>query len=107
MCAVHFVNNPLNCTKPANATQQTFLVIDVVVVVTNTQQPPHISMGSTLGNKNSRIALGLFSVAFILIFISFATPYWLVSDGKLEHPKFLHLGKFFVQKSKRTDTAHV
>lgn len=47
----------------------------------------------TLGNKNSRIALGFFGVAFVLIFISFASPYWLVSDGKLEKPKFLNLGK--------------
>lgn len=50
----------------------------------------------TLGNKNSRIALGFFAVAFVLIFISFATPYWLVSDGKLENPKFLNLGTYVV-----------
>lgn len=46
----------------------------------------------TLGNKNSRIALGFFGVSFILIFTSFVSPYWLVSDGQLENPKFRNLG---------------
>lgn len=44
-------------------------------------------------NKNSRIAVGLTIFAFIFIFIAFVSPYWLKTDGKLEQPKFLNLGK--------------
>lgn len=44
-------------------------------------------------NKNLKIALGLQVVTFILIFLAFVLPYWLVADGKLSHPKFLNLGK--------------
>lgn len=45
-------------------------------------------------NKNLRIAVGFTLVAFILIFIAFVSPYWLVFDGKLKNPKFLNLGKW-------------
>lgn len=44
-------------------------------------------------NKNLRIALGLTAVSFVLIFLAFIFPYWLVFDGKLADPKFLNLGK--------------
>lgn len=44
-------------------------------------------------NKNLRTAFGLTIVAFILIFLAFVSPYWLVFDGKLNNPKFLNLGK--------------
>lgn len=44
-------------------------------------------------NKNLRTAVSLTVVAFILIFLAFVSPYWLVFDGKLKHPKFLNLGK--------------
>lgn len=44
-------------------------------------------------NKNLRVALCLTVIAFILCFIAFVSPYWLVFDGKLKNPKFLNLGK--------------
>lgn len=47
-------------------------------------------------NKNLRTAVSLTVVAFILIFLAFVSPYWLVFDGKLQHPKFLNLGELIV-----------
>lgn len=46
-----------------------------------------------VNNKNLRVAFGLTIAAFILIFLAFVAPYWLVFDGKLNNPKFLNLGK--------------
>lgn len=45
-------------------------------------------------NKNLRIALGFQCVTFLLILLAFLLPYWLITDGKLHHPKFLNLGKW-------------
>lgn len=45
-------------------------------------------------NKNLRIAVGLTLAAFILVFLAFVSPYWLVFDGQLQHPKFLNLGEY-------------
>lgn len=45
-------------------------------------------------NKNLRVAIGFTAFAFILIFLAFVAPYWLVFDGQLKNPKFLNLGEF-------------
>ena len=44
-------------------------------------------------NKNSRFAVGFTIAGFLLVLISFVSPYWLVYDGKLSNPKFLNLGE--------------
>lgn len=49
-------------------------------------------------NKNLRTAVSLTVVAFILIFLAFVSPYWLVFDGQLRHPKFLNLGKLMCER---------
>lgn len=46
-------------------------------------------------NKNLRVAIGFTAFAFILIFLAFVAPYWLVFDGQLKNPKFLNLGEFW------------
>lgn len=43
-------------------------------------------------NKNTRIALGISTVSALFVTIAFFSPYWLVTDGELDNPKFLNLG---------------
>lgn len=43
-------------------------------------------------NRNTQIAVGISAVAFLLFIIAFATPYWLVTDGRLHNPRFKNLG---------------
>lgn len=45
-------------------------------------------------SKTGSFALLFFSVAFLFILVSFVSPYWLVTDGKLKNPKFVKIGKF-------------
>lgn len=43
-------------------------------------------------NRNTRLAVGISAFAFLLFIIAFATPYWLVTDGRLQNPRFTNLG---------------
>uniref|UniRef100_A0A1A9V241 Uncharacterized protein n=1 Tax=Glossina austeni TaxID=7395 RepID=A0A1A9V241_GLOAU len=43
-------------------------------------------------NRNTIVAVGLSAVAFSLFLVAFATPYWLVTDGRLKNPRFTNLG---------------
>jgi hypothetical protein len=43
--------------------------------------------------KTAKYAVGFTFGAFFLILVAFSTPYWLQTDGELENPKFLNLGK--------------
>lgn len=43
-------------------------------------------------NRSTRVALGISAFSFILFVIAFATPYWLVTDGRLQNPRFTNLG---------------
>lgn len=43
-------------------------------------------------NRNTRVAVGISAFAFLLFLIAFATPYWLVTDGRLQNPRFTNLG---------------
>lgn len=44
-------------------------------------------------SRTSKIAAAYTGVAFIFVVIAFTTPYWLETDGRLEKPKFIRLGK--------------
>ena len=44
-------------------------------------------------NKTIRVAIALLALAFIFIIIAFSTPAWLETDGDLERPKFIRIGK--------------
>ncbi|XP_046988536.1 uncharacterized protein LOC124594220 [Schistocerca americana] len=46
-------------------------------------------MGKT---KTGKTAVAFSILAFLFIFISFVTPYWLETDGKLQNPKFIRIG---------------
>ncbi|CAH0747372.1 unnamed protein product [Diatraea saccharalis] len=43
-------------------------------------------------SKTGLFALGFFIFASLFIIIAFVCPYWLVTDGKLENPKFIKIG---------------
>ncbi|CAF4883714.1 unnamed protein product [Pieris macdunnoughi] len=43
-------------------------------------------------SKTGLFALGFFTLASLFIIISFVSPYWLVTDGKLKNPKFKRIG---------------
>lgn len=43
-------------------------------------------------NRSTRVALGISTVSFLLFVVAFATPYWLVTDGRLHNPRFTNLG---------------
>ncbi|EDW61233.1 uncharacterized protein kune [Drosophila virilis] len=43
-------------------------------------------------NRSTQVALGISAVSFLLFVIAFATPYWLVTDGRLQNPRFTNLG---------------
>lgn len=43
-------------------------------------------------NRSTRVALGISAFSLILFVIAFATPYWLVTDGRLQNPRFTNLG---------------
>ncbi|XP_068144933.1 uncharacterized protein kune [Drosophila tropicalis] len=49
-----------------------------------------------LSNRNTKVALGISVFSFLLFLIAFATPYWLVTDGRLQNPKFTNLGLWTV-----------
>ncbi|XP_062561052.1 uncharacterized protein LOC134225196 [Armigeres subalbatus] len=42
--------------------------------------------------KTGKFAVGFTAAAFLFILISFCSPYWLTTDGKLSKPKFTNLG---------------
>ena len=44
-------------------------------------------------SKTGKIATLCTAVAFLFVFIAFVSPNWLETDGKLESPKFLKIGK--------------
>jgi PMP-22/EMP/MP20/Claudin tight junction len=46
--------------------------------------------------KTGKFAVGFTAVGFLLVLIAFASPYWLITDGKLPKPKFHNLGDFWV-----------
>lgn len=43
-------------------------------------------------SKTGLFALGFFIAASLFVIISFISPYWLVTDGKLKNPKFIKIG---------------
>ncbi|XP_030377197.1 uncharacterized protein LOC115626081 [Scaptodrosophila lebanonensis] len=45
-----------------------------------------------VSNRTTRIALGISAFSFLLFVIAFATPYWLVTDGRIQNPRFTNLG---------------
>jgi len=47
-------------------------------------------MGKT---KTGKIAVACTAVAFVLVVIAFTTPNWLETDGKLDNPQFVKIGK--------------
>jgi hypothetical protein len=47
-------------------------------------------MGKT---KTGKIAVACTAVAFVLVIIAFTTPNWLETDGKLDNPQFVKIGK--------------
>lgn len=47
-------------------------------------------MGKT---KTGKAAVVCTAVAFVLVVIAFTTPNWLETDGKLENPQFVKIGK--------------
>lgn len=44
-------------------------------------------------NKTVGVAISLVVLAFLFIIVSFSTPAWLETDGLLENPKFIRIGK--------------
>ncbi|XP_037946811.1 uncharacterized protein LOC119683895 [Teleopsis dalmanni] len=54
-------------------------------------------------NRNTRIAVGLSAFSFLLFFIAFVSPYWLVTDGTLRAPRFTNLGLWEVCFNNFTD----
>lgn len=47
-------------------------------------------MGKT---KTGKFAAACTAVAFVLVVIAFTTPNWLETDGKLDNPQFVKIGK--------------
>jgi len=47
-------------------------------------------MGKTRTGKAAAICT---AVAFVLVVIAFTTPNWLETDGKLDNPQFVKIGK--------------
>lgn len=47
-------------------------------------------MGKTRTGKAAAVCT---AVAFILVVIAFTTPNWLETDGKLNNPQFVKIGK--------------
>ncbi|KAH8371039.1 hypothetical protein KR093_005960 [Drosophila rubida] len=45
-----------------------------------------------VSNRNTKVALGISVFSFLLFVIAFATPYWLVTDGRIQNPRFTNLG---------------
>ncbi|KAL7735144.1 hypothetical protein ACLKA6_008406 [Drosophila palustris] len=45
-----------------------------------------------VSNRSTQVALGISVFSFLLFIIAFATPYWLVTDGRLQNPRFTNLG---------------
>lgn len=43
-------------------------------------------------SRNGLTAVGLSVLGAFLILLAFTTKSWLVTDGKLEHPKFERIG---------------
>ncbi|XP_013195002.1 uncharacterized protein LOC106138408 [Amyelois transitella] len=43
-------------------------------------------------SKNGIFALGFYIAASLFTIVSFVSPYWLVTDGKLKNPKFIRIG---------------
>ncbi|ALC40678.1 kune [Drosophila busckii] len=43
-------------------------------------------------NRNTRVALAISAFSCLLFIIAFATPYWLITDGRLQNPRFTNLG---------------
>ncbi|XP_016932672.2 uncharacterized protein kune [Drosophila suzukii] len=43
-------------------------------------------------NYSTRVALGVSVFSVLLFVIAFSTPYWLVTDGRLNNPRFTNLG---------------
>lgn len=43
-------------------------------------------------NLNTRIAVGISAFAGLCYLIAFVSPYWLVTDGRIENPRFTNLG---------------
>ena len=57
----------------------------------NKRQKTKTNMGAS--NKTGKFAVGFTAFAFVFILIAFCSPYWLVTDGELDKPKFINLGK--------------
>ncbi|KAG6458660.1 uncharacterized protein LOC119191426 [Manduca sexta] len=57
-------------------------------------------------SKTGYFALGFFTFAATFIIISFVSPYWLITDGKLKEPKFIKLGLWEVCFHKFEDVHH-
>lgn len=47
--------------------------------------------------KTGLAAIVFTIVSFLFIIISFSTPCWLETDGKIEDPKFIRIGKIFLE----------
>lgn len=47
-------------------------------------------MGKTMTGKAAAVCT---AVAFVLVVIAFTTPNWLETDGKLDNPQFVKIGK--------------
>lgn len=47
-------------------------------------------MGKTITGKAAAICT---AVAFVLVVTAFTTPNWLETDGKLDNPQFVKIGK--------------
>lgn len=47
-------------------------------------------MGKT---RTGKAAVVCTAVAFVLVVIAFTTPNWLATDGKLDNPQFIKIGK--------------
>ncbi|XP_034943476.1 uncharacterized protein kune [Chelonus insularis] len=61
-------------------------------------------MGKSKTGKTAVVSLVL---AFIFVLIAFTTPYWLISDGKLENPQFLNIGLWLVCFNNFRDIRHL
>lgn len=56
-------------------------------------------MGKTRTGKAAVICT---AVAFVLVVIAFTTPNWLETDGKLDNPQFVKIGKITCDWEART-----
>lgn len=45
-------------------------------------------------SKTGKIATGCTAVAFLFVLIAFVSPNWLETDGELDNPKFIKIGKY-------------